>query len=329
MSLPETYKVVRSNPGGDPTVVEIPLPKPSENQVLVKVEFAPINPTDLLRMRGFYGNLSEEQAHLQGSEGSGIVIAIGANLKFPLKVGDRVHVVGPGTFGQYLLAKSQNCFPIQHNDLSFEEAASHMVNPATVYYMGIVADNGKHKTVIHTAGSSALGRMLMRYFKQKGIKLINIVRREEYVEELLENGADYVLNSQAPDFEEKLKEIAEKENATLAFDAIGGDFTNKVLKAQPPNSTCHIYGALSGNDIKGISIMELFKSKTIAPLFLPLYTKTLNEEQYREFVTKAHELLPTVFKSNVQKVFKIDDIKEALAYYHENSSKGKILIKPN
>jgi len=102
--------------------------------------------------------------------------------------------------------------------------------------MGVLADRGGHKAAIHTAGSSALGRMLIRYFKAKNITLINIVRKQEFVEELEKEGADYVLNSQAADFEERSKEIVQKENATLALDAIGGDFTNNILKAQPAGS---------------------------------------------------------------------------------------------
>jgi len=196
--------------------------------------------------------------------------------------------------------------------------------------MGVLAERGNHKAVIHTVGSSALGRMLIRYFKHQGIKLINIVRRQEYVDELLKDGADYVLNSTAENFEDQFKEIAEKESATLAFEAIGGDFTNKILKAQPAGSQCLVYGALAGFEVKNISIMELFKGKTVGPLFLPLYLQEFkSQEEVAKFFDDVHSLLPTFFRSHIQKVFKIDEIKEALAYYADNSSKGKILIKLN
>ena len=329
MSLPATYKAIVANNKEEVSLKELPLPKPSTDQVLVKVEFAPINPTDLYRIGGFYGKPAEGSFALNGSEGSGVVVAVGNDLKKPFKVGDRVHIEGL-TWGQYALFESDQVSHILQNDLSFEDAASHLINPATVYWMGIIAEEGKHKAAIHTVASSALGRMLIRYYKHKGVKLINIVRREEYVEELKKEGADYVLNSQAPDFEERLKEIAEKENATLALEAVGGSFTNKIFKSQPAGSELLIYGILEGPEIFNIGIMELFKKKTIGSLFLPVYTEEVKRKgELDKFYDEVHQLLPTVFRSHVQKVFKIDDIKEAIAYYNDNSSKGKILIKPN
>jgi len=324
MSLPETQRVIQGDQNGEPIFKDVPLPKPSQNEVIVKVEFAPVNPTDLIRLKGFYGDNK-----IIGSEGSGVVVAVGENLKVPHKIGDKVHIIGPGTYAQYIVVKSESVFPILVKDLSLEEAASHFVNPATVHYMSYLAEKGGHKAAIHTAGSSALGRMFIRYFKLKGIKTINIVRRDDYTEELLKEGADYVLNSKAPDFEEKFKEIATKENATIAFDAIAGDFTNKVVKAQPPRSTVYIYGLLGGNEIKNISIPDLFQRKTIATVYLPDYLEDSNEQQLQNIFKETHGLLNTVFKSNVIKVFPLDQIKEALAYYQENSSKGKILLKPN
>ena len=329
MSLPETYKAIIGNEAGEPLLKEFPLPKPSTNQVLVKVEFAPINPTDLVRFKGFYGKPEDYSTTLHGSEGSGVVVAVGTDLKVSYKVGDRVHIKN-STWGQYMVAESDDINRVLQDDLPMEQAACHFVNPATVYYMGVLADRGNHKAAIHTAGSSALGRMLIKYFKHKGIKLINVVRRQEYVDELLKEEADYVLNSQDADFEDRLKEIAEKENATFALDAIAGDFTNKVLKAQPAGSECLVYGVLSGYEIKNISIMELFKGKTIGPLFLLNYLDELKDKTaINKFYDEVHSFLPTLLGSHIQKVYKLEDIKEAIAFYEENSSKGKILLKPN
>jgi len=329
MSLPQTYKAIIGNEKGEPSLKEFPLPQPSTNQVLVKVEYAPINPTDLLKMRGFYGKPQDYNTTFHGSEGSGVVVAVGNDLKIPYKVGDRVHI-GGGSWGQYVLTESEGISRVLQDDLSMEQAACHFVNPATVYYMGVVAERGNHKAAIHTAGSSALGRMLIRYFKHKGIKLINVVRREEYIEELKKEGADYVLNSTSENFEAQLKEIAEKENATLAFDAIGGEFTNKVLKSQPAGSECLVYGALSGFEVKNIDIMELFKGKTVGVLFLPLYLKEFKEKtDIVKFYDDVHTYLPNLLGSKIQKVFKIEDFKDALAFYEENSSKGKVLFQPN
>ena len=328
-SLPETYKaIIKVKPGETPKIDTLPLPKPGNNQILVKVAFAPINPADILSLTGQYGSQSQD-FNLVGLEGSGTVVALGENLKIPYTVGQKVHLRGPGTYGQYILVETTAAWPVQ-GSLSLEQAAPHIVNPGTVVYMAVLAQRGGHKAAIHTVGSSALGRMLIRYFKEKGIKLINIVRKDEFIEELKAEGADYVLNSTAPDFESQLKEIAEKEQATIAFDAIAGDFTNKVITAQPAGSICYIYGGLSGRDVKNLSIMELFKGKRITAFSLTMHIEELAKSgKILEFFNEIHTRLDTTFKSNVHKVFKLDEVVEALAYYEKNSSKGKILLQPN
>ena len=329
MSLPETYKVLQPAliPGEKPFFEDTPLAKPAENQVIVKVEFVPLSPTEITALQGFY-RVPNKPADPCGSEGSGIVVAVGTNLKNPLKVGDKVFITGPGTFSQYITASSEKVQVIPEG-LSLEEAAPHFVNPSTVYYMGILAEG--HKAAIHTVGSSAVGRMLIRYFKHLGIKLINIVRKDQYIEELKAEGADYVLNSEAPDFEEKLKEVAEKENATIAFDAISGEFTNKVLKALPPKSTVYVYGALTGYSINKIDIMELFKGKLVKGFLIynQLAELAQKEGELQKFFGGVHSLLKTVFYTKVQKTFSIADLDEAIAFYQANSSNGKVLIRPN
>jgi len=329
-SLPETYKaLVKVKPGETPKIETFPLLKPGDNQILVKVAFAPIHPSDIYSMTGQYARPGDPNIPLVGFEGSGTVVALGENLKIPFTIGQKVHLRGPGTYGQYILVETNAAYPVQ-GDLSLEQAAPHGSNPGTVVYMGLLAQRGGHKAAIHTAGSSALGRMLIRYFKEKGIKLINIVRRDDFTQELKDEGADYVLNSTAPDFEAQLKEIAEKEQATIAFDAIAGDFTSKVVTALPAGSICYIYGGLGGRTLPSISIMELFKGKTITAFSVAHYMQELAKTgKTREVFSEIHTKLDTTFKSNIQKIFKLDDIVEALAYYEKNSSKGKILLQPN
>ncbi len=196
-SLPETYKaLIVAKPGEQPRVESRPLPKPGNNQILVKIAYAALNPSDIMMM---HSSSLSSKSDLVGIEGSGTVVALGENLKIPFTIGQKVHVGGPGTMGQYLLVDCFGAWPIQ-GDLPLENAAAH-INPGTVLYMGNLAAEGGHKAAIHTAGSSALGRMFIRFCKEKGIKTINIVRRDDYIQELKDEGADYVLNSTAPDFE--------------------------------------------------------------------------------------------------------------------------------
>ncbi len=328
-TIPETQKVFLPAlvAGEKPLIEDAPVPKPGENQVLVQVEFAPLHYSDILALKGHTRALGMP-AYPCGVEGSGIVVALGTSLKVPHKIGEKVFIAEPGTYSKYVVADSEKVQLIPEG-LSLEDAAGQFVNPSTVYALGTLAEG--HKAAIHTVGSSTIGRMLIRYFKQKGIKLINIVRKEEYIEELKAEGADYVLNSEAPGFEERLKELAEKENATVAFDPINGDSPNKILKAQPPKSICYVYGALSGFTTNKIDIMELFKGKAVSGFLIYNHLAELaqKEGELAKFFEGVNGLLRTVFYSQVQKTFSVTEMDEAIAFYKENSSKGKILLKPN
>lgn len=332
MSLPETYKVLCAQGyKKEPVIQEIPLSKPGKNQVLVKIEFSPINPSDVASIAGVYP-VSAKVPHPVGYEASGTIAAIGEDLKVPHKVGDKVYVLQLGAFGQYVLTNSEDCILIKEN-ISLEQAACHFVNPATVVSFGRIIEKGNHKAVIHTAGASALGKMLIRYLKQKGIKSINIVRKDEYIEDLKKEGADYVLNFQAPDFEERLKEIAQKEEATITFEAICGEWTGKILKCQPDNSTVYVYGAMQSRWIVNLGAPEfIFQGKTVTGFWLMNYMKQLGKigkEKVTELFEEAHSLLPTIFRSEIQKIYTLEEYKEALAFYSANSAKGKVLFKPN
>jgi NADPH2:quinone reductase len=331
-SLPQTYRALTAQDDKQPHLEDIPLLKPGKNQILVKMAFAPINQTDLINLAGGY-RMTANPPYPVGREGSGTVTAVGEDLQVTYTVGDRVHVHSNGTLAQYCLANSEDCAPIK-GDLSFEDAASHIINPSTVAYMGALAVRGGHKAAVSTGASSALGKMLIRLLKQKGITSINIVRQDKYFDELKKEGADYVLNSEAPDFEEKLKEITAKENATIAFDAINGDFTaNKLLKNMPAGSICYVYGILSGDkkwNIWDKTKHELADGKAVAGLVYRNYIQEFKDRgDLNKLWEEIHTPLKTIFKTDTHKIYPLEEIREAVEYYKANSSKGKILIKLN
>jgi len=324
--LPETYLALTAKEDAqEPKLQNLPLPKPGSNQVLVKIAFVPINPADVYCMKGVY-RLSPQSPYLVGLEASGTVAAVGENLNRSFKVGDRVHVYAAGTIAQYVLVDTEYCSLIL-GDLSFEEAASHITNPATVAYMLALTERSGNKAAINTAASSALGRMFIRYFKEKGFKTINIVRNDKYIEELKKEGDDYVLNSEWPDFETKLKEIINKEQTTISFDATNALY-KKFLKNSPPNSLCYIYGILEGGTFEDLTTTKIENGKT--GLLYKNYLDEFKEKgELDKFYNEIHSRLTTTFKTSIQKVFLLEEIFQAIDFYEKNSSKGKVLIKPN
>jgi len=140
-----------------------------------------------------------------------------------------------------------------------------------------------------------------------------------------------VLNSKDPRFFENLKEVCDKLGATCAFDAIGGDFTNRLLGCMPWKSTAYVYGVLSGGTgVDHLDWVILIQEKCVTSLLIYNLTNEMREQgKLQEFFKEIHSLLPTVFKTKILKVFSLDQIHEAIEFYKDNSSKGKILIKPN
>jgi len=328
-SLPQTYQaLVAKDDSNPPRLQDLPIPTPSDNQILVKIAFAPINPSDVHTLQGLH-RLSPHPPYPVGLEGSGVVAAVGENLNRPFGIGDKVHVYLGGTIAQYALVPSENVSPMDE-DLTFQEAASHIINPATVCYMLSLAKKEDAKTVITTGASSTVGRMFVRDLKEKGIKSINVVRQDKYIEDLKKEGGYYVLNSEAEGFEEKLKELVEKEKVRVVFDSINGDFTDKILGILPENSTCYVYGSLGGNKYKRTETKEVENGKKIVGIQYLQYVKECQEKgELDKFYEEIHKPLKTIFKTQVQKVFPLDEVFDAIEYYEANRSKGRVLIKPN
>jgi len=166
----------------------VPVQKPGKNQVLVKVEAATLNPSDILFMRGLY-NVKLNYPYTPGWEGSGTVVQSGGGSLADGLVGKRVaffkaqemgtYMLG-GAFADYCVTDASMAFPFS-DDLSFEDTASFIVNPLTAVCMVDRLKQLKSKCVIITAAASQIGRMLIKLCQIEGIKTICTVRRPEQI----------------------------------------------------------------------------------------------------------------------------------------------------
>ncbi|HUS39361.1 MAG TPA: zinc-binding dehydrogenase, partial [Pirellulales bacterium] len=228
-------------------VRDLPVPTPGRGQVLVRVEAAPCNPSDLMLLLGKYGQLKTLPS-VPGWEGAGTVVASGRGLMAGWLRGKRVACAlqedRNGTWAQYVVAGAMQCIPLK-KDVSFEQGACLIVNPLTAMGLLETARRGGHAAAVHTAGASQLGRMMIAMAEQMNYPLVNLVRREEQVQLLRSLGATHVLNSSVEDIEEQLQETCQRLRATAAFEAVGGDLTGTVMNVLPRGSTVYVYGALS------------------------------------------------------------------------------------
>ena len=194
-SIPKRMKAIRQQKaGGTLSFEEVEVPHPGPGEVLVKMDAAPVNPSDLAVLKGGY--LERSYPFTPGLEGSGTVVAAGSGLFPRLRLGSRVACSpkqgGDGTWADYMLTSAMNVAPLP-KQISSEQGAMMLVNPMTAMAFMQMVREGKHKAMVNNAAASSLGKMLIRLSISRGIPLINIVRKEEHVSALKALGAIHVL----------------------------------------------------------------------------------------------------------------------------------------
>jgi NADPH2:quinone reductase len=252
MSLNSTYLQMFSTilDAGELRLVllEKETPRPEANQVLVKIEATPINPSDQGVMFGWsdLGNAKSSgtgketvltapvsdqglrvmnarvgQALPVGNEGAGTVVATGDSELAKSLEGKIVAVMGGGMYGEYRCVDASSCLPLLEGHTA-KDGASCFVNPLTALSMIETMNMEGHSALIHTAAASNLGKMLVRICQADGVELVNIVRKEEQADLLRDMGAKHVVNSSSESFMADLTDAIHATGATLAFDATGG-----------------------------------------------------------------------------------------------------------
>lgn len=230
------------------SLLDVPTPEPAEDEVVVRVEAAPINPSDLGLLVGAAdmstakasgtkqapvisakvpdGAMRAMGARLDqslpvGNEGAGVVVKTGSSDAAKALMGKTVAMIGGAMYSQFRTLKARDCQPLPDGTTA-AEGASWFVNPLTALGMTETMRREGHKALVHTAAASNLGQMLNKICIKDGIPLVNIVRSKEQAEILNKIGAKYVVDSSVPSFLDDLTAALVETGATIAFDAIGG-----------------------------------------------------------------------------------------------------------
>lgn len=306
------------------TEKETPTPKPGE--VLVKMHSAPINPSDLMFLRGLYG-IKKKLPTIPGFEGSGTISALGDGVS-GWKVGDRVSVTAPRSYGcwaEYMPAPVETLIRL-HDDITLEEGSMIFVNPLTAYALLDMVVKRNSKAFVQTAAASALGKMLIRLGNLEKIPSINIVRKDSQIEELKAIGAEHVLNSESPKFEREFAKLCKELEARVCLDAVSGKLASQILTLLPPESSLICYGALSEEMITVNAGIMLFANKKVEGYWLSSWIYTSGPEELKRVSDKVQKNLKTLLKSDVRVRFSLSNGLEAIESYKQNMSGGKTLI---
>ena len=185
-SIPSTMHAVQlDEPNGKLTLREVPTPHPQAGQVLVRIAASPINPSDLGSLSGLSYSGRRQFPFTPGLEGSGTVVEAGDGLFPRLLKGRRVAcsalLTGDGIWAEYMVTSAQQCIPL-NKGVSFEKGSMLLVNPLSALAILEIAQRGKHRAIVSTAAASALGGMILRLAKRRGLPVIHVVRRQAQVD---------------------------------------------------------------------------------------------------------------------------------------------------
>lgn len=311
-------------------VEQKPVPRPGPNEVLVKVKASPINPSDLSFIEGNYG-FRKPTPVVPGFEGSGEVVAVGSGMMAGYLNGKRVACVSQdksdGVWAEYMVTKANLALPLDRT-VSFEQGACSVVNPLTAMAFLEIIQTGGHKSIVQTAAASVLGQMISRMCQRAGIEVIQIVRREAQAEMLRKEGAKIVLNSHDSTFDQQLTEICHQHKARLAFDAVAGPLTMRLVDAMPPKSKVIVYGGLSYAPAQADPRKLIFQGKSIEGFWLTTWLARKNFIQSLLLWQRAQRLIMTELKSDIRMQVPLQEVQDAIRQYQSQMTGGKILLVP-
>ncbi len=312
-------------------VKETDTPKPGKGEVLVRMAAAPVNPSDLARIRGFMAT-GKPDGFIPGLEGSGTVVASGGGLLAKFWLGKRVACSSAspasGTWAQYMVTPAAKCFSLAKG-ISFEQGSMSLVNPLTALgFFGIVRKH-KHKAVISNAAASALGRMVELLGKRYRVPVINIVRRPDQADKLRREGSRYVLDSSEKDFTSKLKQLADEVKATILFEPVCGDQLQEMIDALPDSSSVIIYGNLTRTDSIRINPGSIIgRDIRISGFYLGRQTNKNGFFKNIINLLKVSLLMKSQLKITVSATYPLAGVREAVDAYLSNMSAGKVILLP-
>ena len=341
---------------------------PVGDEILVRVEGSPINPSDLglllgaadmstatasggvvtarvapAMMRAMAARADESMP--VGNEGAGTVIAAGPGEAAQALLGRKVAILGGAMYAQYRTVKAADALALPA-DASAADGASCFVTPLTALGMVETMRREGHTALVHTAAASNLGQMLNKICLKDGVELVNIVRSPEQAKILTDIGAKHVVDSSAPTFMEDLVAALTATGATLAFDAIGGGkLASQILSGmeQAANSRPGSYSRYGSTTYKQVYISgglstaptELVRSYGMSWglggwLLTPFLMK-IGAAEAQKLRQRVVDELKTTFASHYTAEISLQEAlkPEVIAAYNRKTTGEKYLINPN
>jgi NADPH:quinone reductase-like Zn-dependent oxidoreductase len=318
---------------GEPSDVlhvrDFPEPHPGPGEVRVRMIMSPVNPSDLLVVRGRYGVLPALPA-TPGFEGVGVVDEAGPGMLGRLVKGKRVVAINSagGNWAEYAVIPARQARPVP-DDIPDEQAAAYFVNPATVLALvRHILKVRKGEWLLQSAAGSTLGRMMIKLGRHDGFKTLNVVRRREAVAELKGLGGDAVICSEDEPIDEQVRRIVGGEGVKYAIDPVAGDTGTGVFRSLAPEGRLILYGTLSGEPIQIDPRLMISGKRVVEGFWLGYWMRDRSIPAalllFREIASMIRQ---GVLSSEIGRVYPLNEIMEAATQADKVGRHGKVLVR--
>ena len=305
-------------------LAEVADPKPSPDEVLLRITLRPINPADIAYIRGLYVP-PEAYPATTGMEAVGIIKAVGKGVN-GIQIGGRYMIARlRGTWAEKMIVPADSIEPVPA-DILDEVACQVHANPLTAWLL--LHDVMRPGTIVQTAAGSAVGRLVNQLGKLQGRRVINIVRNQITADDLRAQGTEHVILASQRDWLEQVRQAAGTDPIIAAFDPVAGQTGQDLLNVLAPGGELILYGGLSGLPV-AVSAMQLAaRNLSVKGFWLaPWFANTSSVEQAR-----VMQQLLTLFQHRqlqipVAGIYALDDFKTAIRQALAPGRLGKILLR--
>jgi NADPH:quinone reductase-like Zn-dependent oxidoreductase len=315
---------------GDPAEVLVagdsPVPEPGPGEVRIRMQLAPIHNHDLWTIRGQYGYTPTLPA-IGGSEGLGVVDALGAGVD-GLAVGQRVAAAsGRGTWAEYFVAPARMVIPMPEA-IADEMAAQLVAMPLSALMLLEFLQVERGRWIVQNAANGAVGKTLAMLAAARGIHVLSLVRRDAGVDELKALGVDNVISTAMPDWKEAAKTLLGDALASAAVDSVGGRASSELVALLGENGVLVSFGSMSGEPMQVPSGDAIFRGVTMKGFWGSKVSRGMSVADKRRLVGELiRRALDGELQLPVEAVYDLADAAKAAAASLQPGRNGKVLLR--
>lgn len=304
------------------------VPTPAQGQVLIRTILSPIHNHDLWTVRGNYGYKPQLPGAIGGSEAVGVVDAVGEGTDASL-LGRRVTAAGVhGSWAEYFLAPAAGIVPVP-DTISDEAAAQLIAMPFSALALLEFLSVKKGDWIIQNTANGAVGKAVAMVGKARGIHVINLVRRDEGIEELSKLGIDNGISTAKENWKDDVRALTNGQPIRAGVDSIGGTASNEIAELLGDDALLVSFGSMTGAPMQISSGPVIFKQLTIKGFWGSKVIGSMSTDDRRRLIGELIQLVEKeTIRLPVEGVFDLADISNAVKASLGSGKIGKVLLKP-